>query len=294
MGQARKNDYFEAEAVIGIRRHRILTDGKGITTLVGFHKCPLSCKYCINPHCNQEGGMSCWVTPNSLFQELLKDDIYFRTTGGGITFGGGEPLLQCEFIKKFHSIIDANVFISNRVFIRDKWKIAIESSLNVPLENLKVIADIVDEYIIDIKDMNPEIYKRYTKMDNKNVVENLKWLIEHGRTDSLFIRVPLIPGYNTEEDVDRSVDFLENMGIRNIERFQYVIPQEMVSKSKYKSSMAQTVCATLKQIRIDIGNKNGILYEPAVCHYEGDCSGTCPKCEQELKELSNQLLNINR
>ena len=294
MGLTRKNDYFEAEAVIGIRRHRILTDGKGITTLVGFHKCPLSCKYCINPHCNQEDGMSRWVTPNSLFQELLKDDIYFRTTGGGITFGGGEPLLQYEFIKKFHSIVDANVFISDRVFIRDKWKIAIETSLNVPLGNLKVIADIVDEYIIDIKDMNPDIYKRYTKMDNKNVVENLKWLIEHGRTDSLFIRVPLIPGYNTEEDVNKSVYFLENMGVQNIERFQYIVPQEMASKSKYKSSMGKTICSTLKQIRIDVAQKNGILYEPSICHYEGDCSGTCPKCEQELKELSNNLFRINK
>lgn len=291
MGLTKKNDYFEAEAVIGICRHRILTDGKGVTTLVGFHKCPLSCKYCINPHCNQEDGMTRWVTPDSLFQELLKDDIYFRATGGGVTFGGGEPLLQYKFIKKFHSILNKNAFVSNKVFIRDKWKIAIETSLNVPLEKLKKIADIVDEYIIDIKDMNPEIYKRYTKMDNKHVVENLKWLIDYNLTDSLYVRVPLISGYNTEEDVDSSVDFLENLGVRNIERFKYIVPQKKISEPKFKSSIGKTVCTRLKQIRMDVANKNGISYEPTVCLYEGDCPGTCPKCELELNQLTKQIYN---
>ena len=92
---------FNAEPLIGIIRHRLQTVGAGVTTLVGFHECPLSCSYCLNPQCNIENGFSRWITPESLFEELLKDDLYFRTTGGGITFGGGEPLLRDSFIKKF-------------------------------------------------------------------------------------------------------------------------------------------------------------------------------------------------
>ena len=64
---------FEAEALIGIQRHRITTDGAGITTLVGFHRCPLSCAYCLNPQCNNEDGFSRWITPQTLFEYLHKD-----------------------------------------------------------------------------------------------------------------------------------------------------------------------------------------------------------------------------
>lgn len=148
-------DAFNSEALIGIQHHRITTDGAGITTLVGFHRCPLSCSYCLNSQCNIENGFSRWITPQTLFDELLKDDIYFRATGGGITFGGGEPLLQYEFIKKFKSILDKHNFIPNEAFVQDKWKIAVETSLNVALESLQTLQEVVEEYIIDIKDINP-------------------------------------------------------------------------------------------------------------------------------------------
>ncbi len=279
---------FETEALIGIERHRIATDGAGITTLVGFHGCPLSCSYCLNPQCNIENGFSRWITPQTLFDEMLKDDIYFRATGGGVTFGGGEPLLQYEFIKKFKSILDEYNFIPNNAFVRNNWKIAVETSLNVPLENLKILQEAIEEYIIDIKDMNPEIYQRYTKSNNNRVIENLKWLIEQGLSDSLFIRVPHIPEYNTEEDVEASVHSLKKLGIKNIEKFQYIVQQDN-DNGKYIVANGKTVCAALKQIRIDIAKSNGIFYEPSTCHYEGECPGTCPKCEHELNEISLQM-----
>ena len=281
-------DAIEAEALIGIQRHRITTDGAGITTLVGFYRCPLTCSYCLNPQCNVENGFSRWITPQTLFDELFKDDIYFRSTGGGVTFGGGEPLLQFEFIKKFKSILDGHNFIPNKAFVRNTWKIAAETSLNVPLKNLQTLQEVIEEYIIDIKDMNPEIYKRYAKTNNNRVIENLKWLIEQGLSDSLFVRVPLIPGYNTEEDVEASVHALKELGIKNIEKFQYIVQQDK-DNNKYIVANGKAVCAALKQIRIDIAKSNGILYEPSICHYEGECPGTCPKCEQELNEISLQI-----
>ena len=278
----------EAEALIGIQRHRIATDGAGITTLVGFYRCPLSCSFCLNPQCNIENGFSRWITPQRLFEELFKDDVYFRATGGGVTFGGGEPLLQYEFIKKFKSILDAYSFIPNKAFVRNNWKIAVETSLNVPLENLQALQDVIEEYIIDIKDMNPQIYKRYTNTNNNRVIENLKWLIEQGLSDTLFVRVPLIPEYNTEDDIAASIRVLKDLGIENIESFQYIILQD-TDNSKYNVVNGKAICAALKQIRIDMAKLNGILYEPSKCHYEGECSGTCPKCEYELNEISLQI-----
>lgn len=79
---------FEAVPIIGVRRHRLLTDGDGITALVGFHGCPLQCAYCLNPQCNSESGIQRWITPESLYKELRCDDFYFRSTGGGVCFGG--------------------------------------------------------------------------------------------------------------------------------------------------------------------------------------------------------------
>lgn len=277
---------FNAEPLIGIIRHRLETDGAGVTTLVGFHGCPLSCSYCLNPQCNIENGFSRWITPESLFEELLKDDLYFRTTGGGVTFGGGEPLLRDSFIKKFAEIVNGYTFSHNPAYIQEKWRISIETSLNVPIEKLMNIADVVDEFIVDIKDMNPEIYESYTKWDNTQVIDNLRWLIDNGYTETIHIRVPFIPGYNNAEDVEASLEKLKELGLNKIEKFQYIIGEKSNSGVPYTATNGKVICAALKDIRIAYAKINNIDYQPAICHYEGECSGTCPKCEEEVKELT--------
>ena len=82
--------------LIGIDRHRLATDGDGITTLVAFHECPLRCAYCINAQCFKESP-ECKLTVDKLIERLMPDNIYFLATGGGVTFGGGEPLLYADF-----------------------------------------------------------------------------------------------------------------------------------------------------------------------------------------------------
>ena len=105
--------------IIGISRHRLLTDGEGVTTLVAFHGCPLRCIYCINSQCNAVDGIKETLTPEQLYEKVKIDDIYFLVTGGGIMFGGGEPLLHYDFITEFRKIYG------------DRWKIYLETSLNV-------------------------------------------------------------------------------------------------------------------------------------------------------------------
>ena len=82
--------------IIGIDRHRLTTDGEGVTTLVAFHGCPLHCKYCLNPQCLSPDGVLRTITPSELYSEVEIDDLYFVATGGGICFGGGEPLLHSK------------------------------------------------------------------------------------------------------------------------------------------------------------------------------------------------------
>lgn len=84
--------------IMSISRFRIGTDGKGIRTLVGFYGYPLKCKYCINHHCHDEDTVRADYTADELIETLSIDEPYFLMSGGGISFGGREPLLQADFI----------------------------------------------------------------------------------------------------------------------------------------------------------------------------------------------------
>ena len=84
--------------IMAISRLRMGTDGKGVRTLVGFYGCPLNCKYCANHYCHQSETVRADYTPEELLEVLSIDEPYFLMTGGGVTFGGGEPLLQAGFI----------------------------------------------------------------------------------------------------------------------------------------------------------------------------------------------------
>jgi pyruvate formate lyase activating enzyme len=104
-----------------------------------------------------------------------------------------------------------------------KWKINIETSLNVPKTFVELMKDVIDHWIVDIKDINPNIYKAYTGKDNKQVISNLQYLIDNNA--KITARVPLIAGFNTELDVKNSILSLERMGIIDIDRFTYTVKE---------------------------------------------------------------------
>lgn len=199
--------------LIGISRHRLAIDGEGVTTLVAFHGCPLHCKYCLNPHSLSKETQCIERSVEALIDEVRIDQLYFLATGGGITFGGGEPLLNSAYIKEFCQQCPK------------EWRISIESSLNVPRKNVEDVLPFVKEWIIDIKDMNPEIYKAYSGISNERVIDNLKWIAsEHpDLLASISIRLPHIPDYNTDDDRNKSQALLETLGYTNFDRFEYMI-----------------------------------------------------------------------
>lgn len=196
--------------IIGISRHRMATDGIGVTTLVAFHGCPLRCQYCLNPQSLSPNGALRTITPTELYSEVEIDDLYFMATNGGICFGGGEPLLRSEFIVAFSKIMNP------------AWNLTLETSLNVSLAHLERVAPLISEFIIDIKDMNPSIYKAYTTQENSLVLSNLTWLSENGYSEKVLVRLPLIPHYNTSDDVERSKTLLQEMGFSRFDEFTYM------------------------------------------------------------------------
>jgi pyruvate formate lyase activating enzyme len=186
------------------------TDGIGITTLVTGAGCPLSCRWCINKRLLREAPVK-HVTAAELLEQVKVDDLYFRATGGGITFGGGESLLHAAFIRRFREICPA------------EWRVRVETSLAVPAEQVKTVLDAVDEFIVDCKDMDPEIYRSYTGKDNSLMTANLRILFDSAGPKRITVRVPLIPEYNTKEDQARSAVILRSMGFEKLDLFDYVI-----------------------------------------------------------------------
>ena len=197
--------------IIGIARHRLSTDGDGVTTLVAFHGCPLRCRYCLNPQSLVDGGRFREYSPEELYAETRIDELYFIATNGGITFGGGEPCLRTQFIREFRELCGS------------AWQLNLETSLNVPLTNIEALLPVVNTMIIDIKDINPDIYHSYTGQSNGRVLDNLRLIADSGRQQNCILRIPLIPDYNNDADRKISRKALEVLGFTRFDLFTYQI-----------------------------------------------------------------------
>lgn len=204
---SKKNDLNAP--IVTCARHRMQCDGQGITTLVVFYGCPLRCRWCINPFTYDPAVRRTMMTPQQLYDRVKIDDLYFLATGGGITFGGGEPLLYPDFLAQFREIAP------------ESWHICAETSLAVPWENVEKAAGCIDLFYVDCKDANPEIYRSYTGADNQRMIENLQKLLALVSPRRIILRIPLIPEYNTAEDQRSSRLFFEKMGITQFDLFPY-------------------------------------------------------------------------
>lgn len=207
---------MQSAPLIGLGRHRLGIDGEGVTTLVAFHGCTLRCKYCLNRQCFEPDGIWKTMTVDEVLESVMPDNIYFLATGGGLCFGGGEPYLHADFIK---AVCDA---------APREWKFTIETALNYDQNRLKILLPYIDNYLIDIKDTNPETYHRYTGRDNAIVLDNLKWLIrqKEDMAERITIRLPLIRDYNTAADVAKSKSLLQKMGYKKFDEFEYIVKEE--------------------------------------------------------------------
>lgn len=203
----------------GLSRLRMGIDGRGVTTLVTFMGCQLRCTYCLNERCHgkvyeDDGATPCkgilMLTPQQLYDIVKKDNIYFQATGGGVCFGGGEPLEHPEFIMEFRKLCGT------------RWKITVETALACHPHNIELLAPIVDHWIVDIKDMNPRIREKYTGRVGDSA-HQLCYLKQYGIVDNVTIRVPHIPGFNTDEDVNRSIEQVKILGFKDIQEFEYLV-----------------------------------------------------------------------
>lgn len=194
-------------------------DGEGITTLVTFMGCPLHCKYCLNDRCHAPVFEADGVTPHKgvellspqeLYERVKIDNLYFQATSGGICFGGGEPTMYEDFIIEFRKLCG------------DEWKITLETSLyHSSYGTLRRLSPVIDKWIVDVKEMNIVIYKAYTGQMS-HIHQSLSCLRRLHLMDKTKLKVPLIPDFNTEEDVKSSIDKLKQLGFKDVEPIRYI------------------------------------------------------------------------
>lgn len=154
-----------------------------------------------------------------LFKEIQKDEIFYEESGGGVTFSGGEPLLQVDFLNE---VLD----ICNRKNIHT----ALDTSGYTKWENIEKIVDKVDLFLYDFKLMDDEKHKKYIGVSNKLILENLKKLSLLGKR--IFVRMPIIAGINDDNDhIDESIKFIKTLN--NMEQVN-LIPYHSMGMDKYK------------------------------------------------------------
>lgn len=270
--------------VIGISRHRIGTDGSGITALVAFHGCGLHCKYCINPQCMDSADKFPRYTPERLYTRLLSDGAYYSATGGGVTFGGGEPCLQADFIVRFREICDP------------EWKINIETSLNIDSNFIEKLVPVVDQWIVDIKTDDPAKYREYTGEDLSRVRNNLNYLVRerHVPAERILLRIPIIPGFVDAEQAEKTRQRFEAEGFARFDIFEYRTEKSDDTQDE-DPYISKEKCKILREVREEIAAQSGCeTLPPQHCTHIGSCSGTCPLCDKEMFMLSRQLRELNK
>lgn len=202
-------------------------DGPGIRTTVFLKGCPLNCQWCHNPESiNPEPEPSLdyrdpfrldpfaeevssligeEVTVEALMGEILKDRIYYEESSGGVTFSGGEPLAQIDFLESLLTECK-----------EEGISTAIDTSGLAPEDSVLRITDKVDLFLFDLKLVDEELHKQYTGSGNKTILENLQLLTE--RNSEIELRFPLIPGITDRKENVRGIKKLirEGAGINSI------------------------------------------------------------------------------
>jgi len=229
-----------------------LHDGPGIRTTVFLKGCSLRCWWCQNPEsirefpetfqvksisttfnkeCAEKTIFGKRYSVEELIDELVRDRVFYDESSGGITFSGGEPLVQYKFVSECLS----------------KCKLlglqtAIDTSGYAPFDTFENVYDYTDIFLYDIKLFDNDEHIKFTDVSNKLILNNLKELTSLG--NKVTIRIPLIPEItDTQKNLSDIVSFIATL--KNVKQID-LLPYNKISESKYKRLKKPSILGELQ------------------------------------------------
>lgn len=216
-------------------------DGPGIRTTVFLKGCPLACWWCHNPESRlleperveANGYRRCtqWTSPEDsnlvgrevtleeVMREIERDIIFFDESGGGVTFSGGEPLMQPGFLE---ALVDA--------CRQQEIHVALDTSGYVPWSRIEQIRRKIDLFLYDLKLMDEKAHQKFIHAGNQLILNNLRLLDDTGV--DITLRVPLIPDItDTDTNLSQIAAFIGTLdNIREVN----LLPYNPMGEGKYR------------------------------------------------------------
>lgn len=167
-------------------------------------KCEIYCPHDARKICGKD------YTPEEILAEVIKDKIFYKTSGGGVTFSGGECMLKIDFLTEILKLCRENGIHT-----------AVDTAGYVPWESFERVMPYADMFIYDVKAYTDELHTEGVGVSNKLILENLTKLSQCFKGEIL-VRTPVMPGYNgTDEEMGKIAAFVKGLGITNVELMPY-------------------------------------------------------------------------
>lgn len=225
--------------IFNIQRFSV-NDGPGIRTTVFMKGCHLGCGWCHNPEGrlfppfglnNEVIGRT--VDTDELYEEIDKDRVFYEESGGGVTFSGGEPLAQPEFLKSILKKCSENGIPA-----------AVDTSGYAHKALFKQILPFTGLFLYDIKLVDPVRHLKFTGVSNTEILENLDFLM--GKNAHVIIRVPMIPEITaTRENIDSIIKLLGKYSDKPLVN---LLPFHRIADGKYNKFGIKNIMTGISEL----------------------------------------------
>jgi pyruvate formate lyase activating enzyme len=225
--------------IFSVKRYSI-HDGPGIRVTFFLKGCPLKCLWCHNPEgistlpdtvirknrvgdveFSQTEDVGRYYTIKSVLEILEKEKVFMNQSKGGVTFSGGEPMLQFEFLLE-----------TLKACKEAGYNTAVDTSGYTSEENFKKIIPFTGLFLFDIKHLDEAKHIQLTGVSNKGILDNFKLLLGSGK--DVMVRIPVIPGFNDSADhIAKLLEFLLSVKTNSLRRIN-LLPYHKIGSSKYK------------------------------------------------------------
>lgn len=225
--------------IFSIKRYAI-HDGPGIRVTFFMKGCPLDCWWCHNPEGKSAVQASVErvdrvgekeftsvelvgkeYTAEELVKKADRDRVFMEQSGGGVTFSGGEPLMQFDFLLE-----------TLQAMKTAGYHTSVDTSGHTSPERLRAIMPFTDLFLYDIKHLDPERHMHFTGVSNDLILSNFDMLLNDGA--EIMIRVPVVPGVTAEKDYFEQLrSFIESRKTKKIREIN-LLPYHKTGSSKYR------------------------------------------------------------